>query len=116
MRGENFVAHLDGLRGTPVCRGTPVGHHCITQLYTKTVEAALKNELTARLFTLLPAPGCDLHSRARGNLRSPPPRRVFCITQLIRNFANPNIPESQIVQSSEAVLYIVLENKHCDFK
>jgi hypothetical protein len=27
MRGENFVAHLDGLGGTPVCRGTPVAHH-----------------------------------------------------------------------------------------
>jgi hypothetical protein len=24
MRGENFVAHLDGLGGTPLCRGTPV--------------------------------------------------------------------------------------------
>jgi hypothetical protein len=45
----------------------------ITQLYTKTVEAALRNELTARLFALLPAPGCDLHSRARENLRSPLP-------------------------------------------
>jgi hypothetical protein len=28
MRGENFVAHLDGLGGTLVCRGTPVAHHC----------------------------------------------------------------------------------------
>jgi hypothetical protein len=28
MRGENFVVHLDGLGGTPVCRGTPVAHHC----------------------------------------------------------------------------------------
>jgi hypothetical protein len=27
MRGENFVAHLDGLGGTPVCRGTSVAHH-----------------------------------------------------------------------------------------
>jgi hypothetical protein len=27
MRGEHFVAHLDGLGGTPVCRGTPVEHH-----------------------------------------------------------------------------------------
>jgi hypothetical protein len=27
MRGENFVAHLDGLGGTPVCFGTPVAHH-----------------------------------------------------------------------------------------
>jgi hypothetical protein len=26
IRGENFVAHLDGLGGTPVCRGTPVAH------------------------------------------------------------------------------------------
>jgi hypothetical protein len=26
MRGDNFVAHLDGLGGTPVCRGTPVAH------------------------------------------------------------------------------------------
>jgi hypothetical protein len=25
MRGENFVAHLGG---KPVCRGTPVAHHC----------------------------------------------------------------------------------------
>jgi hypothetical protein len=29
MRGEHFVAHLDGLGGTPVCRGTPVAHHCV---------------------------------------------------------------------------------------
>jgi hypothetical protein len=28
VRGENFVAHLDCLGGTPVCRGTPVAHHC----------------------------------------------------------------------------------------
>jgi hypothetical protein len=28
MRGENFVAHLDGLGDTPVYRGTPVAHHC----------------------------------------------------------------------------------------
>jgi hypothetical protein len=27
MRGETFVAHLDGLGDTPVCRGTPVAHH-----------------------------------------------------------------------------------------
>jgi hypothetical protein len=27
MRGENFVVHLDGLGGTPVCRGTQVAHH-----------------------------------------------------------------------------------------
>jgi hypothetical protein len=27
MRGENFVAHLDGFGGTPMCRGTPVAHH-----------------------------------------------------------------------------------------
>jgi hypothetical protein len=26
MRGENFVAHLDGLSSTPVCPGTPVAH------------------------------------------------------------------------------------------
>jgi hypothetical protein len=28
MRGENFLAHLDGLGDTPVCRGTPVARHC----------------------------------------------------------------------------------------
>jgi hypothetical protein len=28
MRGENFVAHLNGLGGTLVCRGAPVAHHC----------------------------------------------------------------------------------------
>jgi hypothetical protein len=27
LRGENFVAHLDGLGGTPMCRGAPVAHH-----------------------------------------------------------------------------------------
>jgi hypothetical protein len=27
MTGENFVAHLDGLGGKPVCRGTQVVHH-----------------------------------------------------------------------------------------
>jgi hypothetical protein len=28
------VAHLDGPGGTPVCRGTPVAHHC-TRPWTK---------------------------------------------------------------------------------
>jgi hypothetical protein len=32
MRGENSVAHLDGLGGTPVCRGTSVAHHCSSGL------------------------------------------------------------------------------------
>jgi hypothetical protein len=32
MRGENFVAHLDGLGGTSVCRGIPVAHHCSSRL------------------------------------------------------------------------------------
>jgi hypothetical protein len=27
MRDKNFVSHLDGLGGTPVCRGTPDAHH-----------------------------------------------------------------------------------------
>jgi hypothetical protein len=27
MRGEHFVAHLDGLGRTPVCRGTQVAYH-----------------------------------------------------------------------------------------
>jgi hypothetical protein len=27
ISGENFVAQLDGLSSTPVCRGTPVAHH-----------------------------------------------------------------------------------------
>jgi hypothetical protein len=35
MRGENFVAHLDGLGGTPVCRGTSVAYHCIRPIRTK---------------------------------------------------------------------------------
>jgi hypothetical protein len=30
MRGENFVAHLDGLGGKPMCRRTPVAHHWAT--------------------------------------------------------------------------------------
>jgi hypothetical protein len=29
MRGENFMAHLGGLGGTPVCRGTQIAHHCV---------------------------------------------------------------------------------------
>jgi hypothetical protein len=32
MRGENFVAHLDGLGGTLVCRRTPVAHHWYREL------------------------------------------------------------------------------------
>jgi hypothetical protein len=31
MRGDNFVAHLDGLGGTAVCHGTPVAHHCFKE-------------------------------------------------------------------------------------
>jgi hypothetical protein len=27
MRGENIVAHLDGLGGTRACRGTPAAYH-----------------------------------------------------------------------------------------
>jgi hypothetical protein len=27
MTGENFVPHLEGLGGTPVCRGSAVAHH-----------------------------------------------------------------------------------------
>jgi hypothetical protein len=27
MKGENFLAHLDDLGGTPVCRRTPVANH-----------------------------------------------------------------------------------------
>jgi hypothetical protein len=33
MRGENFVAYLDSLGGTPVCRGTPVAHHCSMEMW-----------------------------------------------------------------------------------
>jgi hypothetical protein len=33
MRGENFMAHLDGLGGTPVCRRTPVAHHCSSLIF-----------------------------------------------------------------------------------
>jgi hypothetical protein len=32
MRGENFVAHLDGLGGTPVCRGTPAHITALVEL------------------------------------------------------------------------------------
>jgi hypothetical protein len=32
MGGEHFVAHLDGLSSTPVCRRTPVAHHCCIEL------------------------------------------------------------------------------------
>jgi hypothetical protein len=43
----------------------------------------------------------------RLNLQSPPPpSRVFCKPRLIRKFTNPNIPESQLVRISEALLYI----------
>jgi hypothetical protein len=39
MRGEHFVAHPDGLGGTPVCRGTPVGHHCSREMDTKMTQS-----------------------------------------------------------------------------
>jgi hypothetical protein len=32
MRGENFVAHLYGLGGTPVCSKTPVAHHWLRNI------------------------------------------------------------------------------------
>jgi hypothetical protein len=35
MTGEKFVAHREGLGGTPVCRGTPVAHHCSRELFEK---------------------------------------------------------------------------------
>jgi hypothetical protein len=35
MRGENFMAHLDGLGGTPVYRGTPVAHHCYSLIFKR---------------------------------------------------------------------------------
>jgi hypothetical protein len=71
------------------------------------VEAALRNELTAHLFTMLPAPGYDLHLRARRNLRFPQPHHVFCKPQLIRKFTNLNIPKSQLVRISEALLVFI---------
>jgi hypothetical protein len=46
MRGENIVAHLDGLGGTPVCRGTPVAHHCFT--LTLDVGAFIFNNTNAQ--------------------------------------------------------------------
>jgi hypothetical protein len=38
MRGENFVAHVDGLGDTPACRGTPVAHHRSKQKFTSVME------------------------------------------------------------------------------
>jgi hypothetical protein len=38
MRGENFVVHLDGLGGTPVCRGAPVAHHCFRHMAQHLIE------------------------------------------------------------------------------
>jgi hypothetical protein len=35
MRSKNFVAHLDGLGGTRVCRGTPFAHHCCSRYITQ---------------------------------------------------------------------------------
>jgi hypothetical protein len=42
MRGENFVAHLDGLGGTPVCRGTPVAHLLFSIFLRKNREKYIK--------------------------------------------------------------------------
>jgi hypothetical protein len=44
MRGENFVAHLDGLGGTPVCRGTPVAHHCFREISLTGSVSILKDD------------------------------------------------------------------------
>jgi hypothetical protein len=40
MRGENFVVRLDGLGGTPVCRGTPVAHHWFRQSFILPIVVA----------------------------------------------------------------------------
>jgi hypothetical protein len=48
MRGENFVAHLDGLGGTPVCRGTLVAHHCLSKMAV--FWATLRDEHRLRVF------------------------------------------------------------------
>jgi hypothetical protein len=45
MRGENFVAHLDGLGGTPMCRGTPVAHHCSTILVNSAEQGCQSQRL-----------------------------------------------------------------------
>jgi hypothetical protein len=40
MRGENFVAHLDGLSCTLVYRGTPVAHHWSIQFKKPPIREA----------------------------------------------------------------------------
>jgi hypothetical protein len=52
IRGENFVAHLDGLGGTPVCRGTPVAHHWYRPF--PSVSPTIKNMAGLNLETLRP--------------------------------------------------------------
>jgi hypothetical protein len=42
MRGENFVAHLDGLGGTSVCRGTLVAHHWLRSFQRSVLVNVLK--------------------------------------------------------------------------
>jgi hypothetical protein len=48
----------------------------------------------------------DLQSWARGISDPPPTHRIFCKTRLIRKFTHPNIPESQLVQISDALLHV----------
>jgi hypothetical protein len=45
-RGKNFVAHLDGLGGTLVNRGTPVAHHCSTLPHY--IEEGINTRLTLK--------------------------------------------------------------------
>jgi hypothetical protein len=46
MKGENFVAHLDGIDGTPVCHGKPVAHHCSIPI-TEPCILQYKNMITS---------------------------------------------------------------------
>jgi hypothetical protein len=51
MRDENFVAHLDCLGGTPVCRGTPVAHHWIRLLGNEATDRnCIHEEIKSRQF------------------------------------------------------------------
>jgi hypothetical protein len=40
------VAHVDGLGGTPVCRGTPVAHHCFRGIQLKCYKTVVKDNVS----------------------------------------------------------------------
>jgi hypothetical protein len=67
MRDENFVAHLDGLGGTSVCRGTPVAHHCsrLLLIHALKMETTRSSETSVTMYKTIRYHNPEDHNRLK---------------------------------------------------